>query len=276
MSNDAHEMLAEFARKIREMTDRLNASKGKGTEQLQMELSMYIGNGMQALMSAGLSVAEIQEAVRAATETVPQTHAQDDDGTGGRDISDPPIIPVIHLIPMDEAVIDAFASGGIDSGELMDIIDSSLDMASIVMESALELILTDYGKYAEADISCGEIVTGEDGEAFTHDPLDVPGTDGGYGGVVAEPMVFKDPSEVRMLCDLLSSISEKTFLKRADLKKLIKAGWAPGCDYKDLREDEDEITGNLLYEFRELQKVYSKAAEQNKGMAIFADHERDD
>ena len=71
-------VLTEFARQVREQFDKLNDSKGKEAEQMQAAISTFITEQTFALVKQGLPVLEIQEALRSATDMVPQTYAPDE------------------------------------------------------------------------------------------------------------------------------------------------------------------------------------------------------
>ena len=87
--------------------------------------------------------------------------------------------------------------------------------------------------------------------------------------IISEPMVFKTADEVRTLKKLLEPITQNFFYKKADIKKLIKAGWLADYDKRSVKKEADFIIGELWKEFVTLKKVYRKAAEQQKGMVVF-------
>jgi hypothetical protein len=261
--------LADFARKVREKIDLVNTSKGKEAQKLQSELDLFIGQKMSELMSQGISVAEIQKALQAATDMVPQTYAPDDDGTEG--ISESQVYEVQYFLPMEERTIADFASGKIGRKEMMELLIDSTDITYLEMAFGLELILTDYGKDMSLDIACGEIVAGSDGVAFIPEDIDIEESFQLYS--VSEPMVFKTFSEVKFISSKLDRITEELFIKGADIKKLIKAGWLADRDPASIKavvKDSDYYIGELWEEFLQLHEVYRTAAEEKKGMTIFA------
>ncbi|MCL2031772.1 MAG: YfbM family protein [Methanomassiliicoccaceae archaeon] len=265
--------LADFTDGLRKKLDGVNAAKGKEAEALAADLSSFIERNMRELMQQGISVAEIQKAVQAATERVPQTHASDAEG-GDEEYEDPELLvsSSICFLPAEDAVIAAFAAGEFGGEEMMNRLTSSEDEISVEMSEGLDLVLTDYGKDPSMDdvTGGGEIVTGPDGEAFAPGTLDLGRS------VVAEPMVFKTSEEVRDICKRLEPFTEKAFLKRADIRKLIKHGWLEGYDPKSVMKEADYIISAVRDEFTELREIYRRAAEQNKGMAIFVRYEEID
>jgi len=86
-------------------------------------------------------------------------------------------------------------------------------------------------------------------------------------------MVFKTSEEVKSLQKLLEPVTQNVFYKKADIKKLIKAGWLADYDKKSVKKEADFIIGELWKEFVTLKKVYRKAAEQQKGMVVFMGYE---
>ena len=93
-------------------------------------------------------------------------------------------------------------------------------------------------------------------------------TEEGISSIVSDPSLFKFPDEVRTIFAQIESIDKNTFYKKADIKKLLKSGWLDGYDERSVKEEADHIIGELWNEFVDLQKVYRKAAEQNKGMLL--------
>jgi hypothetical protein len=75
--------LDEFARQVGAKMGEIGASSGQKASELQAELSAYIAEQTQNLMSQGVSVTEIQDALQAAAGRVQQTYAPDADQFGG-------------------------------------------------------------------------------------------------------------------------------------------------------------------------------------------------
>jgi hypothetical protein len=271
--------LAEFARQVREQTEKVNAAKGKQAEQLQMELSIFIGQQMQSLMAQGLSVTEIQNTVRAAvTDIVPQTYAPDIDESEnhGEPLSSP-VSATTYFLPIDENVIADFTSVELNEIKFMELLCTSPDIIALEMTEGIDLVLGGFGKTnAYDEVTCGgEIVAGPDGEAFMSEQVDVrEQDDSAY--VICEPMVFKSAEEVAAIVALLSSIDEQDFRKKADIKKLMKSGWLDGYDKRSVKKEAQYIISALQEEFASLRDVYEKAAKNKKGMLIFVGYEDDD
>ena len=274
MEENTDNLLAEFARQVREQIDKVNAAKGKQAEQLQTALSKFITEQVQALVKQGLPVMKIQETLRAATDMVPQTYAPDDTGDDSGEALEPPVGSITFFLPMDESIINAFTAGKLGKAELMDLLGSSPDITPIEMSGGLDLVLTDYGKNMALDDATGggEIVAGPDGEAFIPENLDIRNTEGDCGAV-REPMVFKTAPEVKSIEALLEPITEYVFRKKADIKKLLKAGWLDEYDKRSVKKEAGYIIGVLWDECAALREVYRKAAEQQKGMVVFMGYE---
>jgi hypothetical protein len=271
--------LADFARLVREQTEKVNAAKGKQAEQLQMELSVFIGQQMQSLMAQGLSVTEIQNAVRAAvTDIVPQTYAPDiDESDNHGDSLNPPVSVTTYFLPMDENVIADFTSGKLNQAAFLELLFASPDIIALEMTEGIDLVLSGYGKIdAYDEVTCGgEIVAGPDGEAFMPEHVDVREQDGS-AYLISDPMVFKTAEEVAVITVLLSSIDEQNFCKKADIKKLIKSGWLDGYDKRSVKKEAAYIISALQEEYISLRNMYEKAAKNKKGMLIFVGYEGDD
>ena len=279
MEENVDNQLNEFALQVREQFDRLNAAKGKEAEQLQAALSAFITEQTVALIKQGLPVLQIQEALRSATDMVPQTYAPDDTGDDSDEALESSVGSITYFLPIEESVIDAFAAGKMSNRELMELLYSSPDAAQLEMTDGLDIILTDYGKNMALDDATGggEIVAGPDGEAFMPESIDIrfesESGEIANSGAVREPMVFKTAEEVTSLAALLEPITEKAFYKRADIKKLLKAGWLADYDTRSVKKEADFIIGELWKECAALKEEYRKAAEQQKGMAIFIRYE---
>jgi hypothetical protein len=268
--------LADFARFVREQTEKVNAARGKQAEQLQMELSVFIGQQMQSLMAQGLSVTEIQNAVRAAvTDIVPQTYAPDiDESYNNGESLNPPVSVTTYFLPIEENVITDFTSGKLNETAFLELLFTSPDITPLEMTEGIDLVLSGYGKTnAYDEVTCGgEIVAGPDGEAFMPEQVDVREQDD-HAYVISDPMVSKTAEEVAVITALLSSIDEQDFRKKADIKKLIKSGWLDGYDKRSVKKEAQYIISALQEEYISLRDVYEKAAKNKKGMLIFVGYE---
>ncbi|MDR3282112.1 MAG: YfbM family protein [Candidatus Methanoplasma sp.] len=262
--------LAEFVRQVREKTDDMCAAEGKATAQMGNELSAYIASQMQELMKQGLTVTEIQDALRLEVDRVEQTYAPDDDLSGECEESTSTVCVTTYLLPMEDSVVAAFATGDMDEKGLTSLICSSPDVASFEMFDGLEHVLTCFGKDPAMNetTGAGDIVAGADGEAYVPEYLEV-GDPNGCHHLIFEPAVFKTSAEAESVARLLDPMTEETFFKRADIKKLVKSGWLDGYDRRDVKKEASFIVGELWSEFVLLREVYRKAARQGKGMLIF-------
>jgi hypothetical protein len=269
-------MLDEFARKAREKMEEVDTAYGQRALELQANLSAYIAEQTQNLMNLGISIMEIQDALRAATDRVEQTCAPNtdefDEGTGER--LEPPINVFTFFLPVEEAVITALAAGNFDESGLMEHIRALADITALEMTEGLDLVLSDFGKnQALCDaITGGEIVTGSNGEAFIPEFLTVKEADG-YRYSVSDPAVFKSFKEVQTIAALLESFDQKTFFKRADIKKLLKAGWLDGYNPRSVKKEAGYIVDELWKEFIALREIYRKALAQRKGILIFVGYQ---
>jgi hypothetical protein len=268
--------LNEFVLQVREKMEEADTASGQKALELQTKLSAYIAEQTQNLMNQGISIMEIQGALQAATDRVEQTYAPDEDEfneeTGER--LDWPINAVTFFLPIEEAVITAFAGGNIDKSELMDHIRIS-DSAPFEMTEGLDLVLSDFGKNQALYnvISSGEIVAEENsGEAFMPEYLTIKEADG-HQYSVNDPEVFKSAAEVQSIAALLEPFDQKTFFKKADIKKLLKSGWLDGYDPRSVKKEADYIIDELWKEFTALLEVYRRASEQQKGMLIFVGYQ---
>jgi hypothetical protein len=268
--------LDEFVLQVRKKMEEVDSASGQKALELQAKLSVYIAEQMQNLMNHGISIMEIQDALRAATDRVEQTYAPDADElneeTGER--LEPPVNAFTFFLPVEEAAITAFADGNLDAAGLMEHIRISVDSTPLEMAEGLDLILSDFGKNQALYnvIAGGEIVTGSDGEAFIPEYLTVKEADG-YQYSVNDPTVFKSAAEVQSIAALLEQFDQKTFFKKANIKKLLKSGWLDGYDSRAVKKESDYIIDELWKEFIVLQEVYRMAAEQRKGMLIFAGYQ---
>ena len=268
-----NEALQNFASQVREKTLAVNSAKGKDAEQLNMELSMFIGTQMPKIMAEGVSVQEIQDALQAATDFVEQTYAPDavESVEEHSEMLEPPISETTYFAPLDEEVIADFAAGELEPTELMLQICGQPDFAAFEDLTGVELVLTDFGKSSELEEASygGEVIANKDGEAFMPEYLAFSNKDGG-GICLCEPMVFKTAEEVAEICKILEPFSEGVFKKQANIKKLVKAEWV---DKLTAKKEADYIVGDLWGDFRRLSEVYKSAWAQNKGVAIFVGYE---
>ena len=274
MEDTIDNQLAEFTRQVKGQFDKLKAAKDKEAEQLQTSISAFITEQTVALVKQGLPVLKIQEALRSAADMVPQTYAPDDTGEDSGEALEPPVGSIVYFLPMEESIIGDFSAGKIGKTELMDLLYRAPDITPIEMSDGLDLVLTDYGKNLKLDDATGggEIVAGPDGEAFMPENLNIRNLDGDCCSV-SEPMVYKTAEDVKSLNKLLDPVTEHVFKKKANIKKLIKAGWLSDYDKRSVKKEASFIIGELWKEFVTLKKVYRKAAEQLKGMAVFVGYE---
>jgi hypothetical protein len=267
--------LDEFVRQVQAKTAEAAAASGVKAAALQSELSRFIVENTTKLMKKCLSVTEIQDALRTATGTVPQTYAPDADESG-EDYSehlDPPVAVTEYYLPLEDAAIAAFAKSELNAAWLFTRIRESPDIAPITMAEGLALIVTDFGKKPELqDVTGGEVVAGPDGEAFMPEYLSVTDAED-YSFLVCEPVVFKTAEEVRSIRTLLESPDKKLFFNKANIKKLLKAGWLGGYGKRSVKKEADYILGELWNEFVLLREVYRTAANQNLGIAIITGYE---
>jgi hypothetical protein len=219
---------------------------------------------------------EIQDALQAAAGRVEQTYAPDADEfdaeTGER--LEPPIQAFTFFLPIEETVITAFAGGTIDEPGLIEHIRRSAAITPLEMTEGLDLVVSDFGKNQAlcAIITGGEIVAGNNGEAFIPEYLTVKEADA-YQYVVADPAVFKSAGEVQSIAALLEPFDQKTFVRKAAVKKLLKSGWLEGYDPRSVKKEAGYIINELWKEFTALREVYRRASEQRKGMLIFAGYQ---
>jgi hypothetical protein len=98
----ASQPLSEFVRQVREKTAAVGQSSGKQAAELQTALSAFIVEQMQMPMAQGLSVTEIQNALRAAVDAAPQTYAPDtspsEDDSG--EPLEQPIAETVYFLPL--------------------------------------------------------------------------------------------------------------------------------------------------------------------------------
>ncbi|MCL2148685.1 MAG: YfbM family protein [Methanomassiliicoccaceae archaeon] len=270
MDEAASKALADFIDGLMKRMDAVYSARGKEAETAGGTVNAFIEKNMRDLIGLGIPVAEIQKAVQAATDRVPQTRAPDSgrEEDGEDEGAMPPLRGCVCFVPADGAAIAAFAAGGLDGDGLMDRMLSDQDETCIEMPDGLDIVLTDYGRDPSMDdvTGGGEVVAGPDGEAFIPGLLDI-----GHA-VIGEPMVFKAPEEVKDICKRLAPITEKEFKKRADIKKLIKH-WLVGYDPKSAKREAEYIIDALLDEFIELRGAYRQAAEEGLGMAVYVRYE---
>jgi hypothetical protein len=142
------------------------------------------------------------------------------------------------------------------------------------LTDGLDLVLSDCGKNQAlyGVTSSGEIVAGSDGEAFMPEYLEIKEADE-YQYLVCDPAVFKSAEEVKSIAALLKPLDQKTFSKKANIKKLIKSGWLDGYDPRSVKKEAAYIIDELWKEFTVVRELYIKTSEQQKGMLIFVGYE---
>jgi hypothetical protein len=268
--------LNEFVRQAQAKTAEAAAAPGPQGEALQSGLSRFIVENTRRLMQEGLSVAEIQDALRAAVDTVPQTYAPDADKSGGDygELLEPPVGVTEYYAPLEDAAAAALTKGELDAARFFFRLRESPDSTPITMGDGIALIITDFGKKPELQDAAGggEALAGPDGEAFMPEYLSVTDAED-YSFLVCEPVVFKTAEEVRSISAMLESPDKKLFYHKANIKKLITAGWLDGYDKRAVKKEAAYILGELWNEFVLLREVYRKAASQQQGMAIITGYE---
>jgi hypothetical protein len=268
--------LDEFVLQIREKMGEVDAASGQRALELQTKLSVYIAEQTQNLMNQGVPIMEIQEALRAAADRVEQTYAPDadefDEETGER--LELPINVFTFFLPVEESAIAAFAEGNFDAPGLMEHICISADSTALEMTEGLDLVLGDFGKNQALCnvITRGEIVAGSGDEAFMPEYLTIEEAED-YQYSVNDPAVFKSAAEVQSIAALLEPFDQKTFFKKADIKKLLKSGWLDGYNPRSVKKEAGYIIDELWKEFTILREVYRGASEQRKGMLIFVGYQ---
>jgi hypothetical protein len=270
--------LDEFVRQVGAQAAEAGAASGAKAAALQSELSRFIIENTTRLMREGLSVSEIQDALRAAAGTVPQTYAPDANESGG-DYSEPlepPVTVTEYYVPLEDAALAAFAKGEVDAAWFFARVKESPDSTPITMGEGIALIITEFGKNPVLRDAAGggEVVAGPDGEAFMPEYLSVTDAED-YRFLICEPVLFKTAEEVRSITTLLESPDKKLFYHKANIKKLLKAGWLDGYDKREVKKEAAYIFGELWNEFVLLREVYRRAAKQQQGMAIITGYEGD-
>ena len=267
--------LDAFVRQVEAKSAEVAAAPGAKAEALQTALSRFIVETTARLMKEGRPAAEIQEALRAAANRVPQTYVPGANESHG-DYSEPlepPGAVTEYYFPLEEAAVEAFARGELDAaGFLARVRESS--GAPITMGAGIALVITGFGKNPELKDAAGggEVVAGPDGEAFMPEYISVTDAENN-GFLVCDPAVFKTAEEVRSISALLESPDKKLFCHRGNIKKLLKAGWLEGYDKKSIKKEADYILGELWNEFVLLREVYRRAAEQKRGIVIITGYE---
>lgn len=262
--------LLQFADEVRQRTLGINSATGKEAERLQIELSAYISENIQAFLQEGLNMSDIQNALRTGTDDlVPQTYAPDGDGNDDGIEMVQPIEVVTYFAPLDEMVIAAFAKNELDGYGLEAVINAQAP-ESIGDLIGLELVLTDFGRSPEFTevMEGGEIVADKNGEAFMPERLTMTEHDGG-GFHICVPMIYKTAGEVKKLATMLNNIDERMFRKKADIRKLIKSGWLDDYDKRSIKREADNIIAELATQFVLLRKTYLRAAAREMGLVIF-------
>ena len=268
-----HAETDELVHQVRAKMEAVDAASGQKAMALRANLSAYIVEQTKSLMNRGISMQEIQDALQAAAGSVEQTYAPDadasDEDCGER--LEPPISVFTFFLPVEEAVITALAAGNLDGADLMEHIRAAAARTPLEMTDGLELVLSDFGKNRalSAVITGGEIVVESTGEAFMPEYITVKEADG-YQFSVCEPAVFKSPREVQSIAALLESFDQKTFFKKARIKKLLKSGWLNGYDPRAVKKEARYIIDELWQECTALSEIYRRAREQRKGMLIFS------
>ncbi len=182
MNEAMNRQLTEFAQSVRVKTEAVNTAKHQDILSLQTALSEYISDRTQALMRQGLSVTDIQNALRAAIEdTEPQVSQPDAADTPEEtdEMLEPPVSQMVYYLPMPETMITDFSAGALDKNGLMERICASPDIAALAMADEISLVLAgfDKDKTLEKATEGGEIVAGPDGEAFMPEHLHVTSFD---------------------------------------------------------------------------------------------------
>ena len=275
--------LTEFARQMKKDQDEIAAASGRKQKKMAQEWSAKFGLWRQELLKQGISEEEISKSVGIAYGITPEQfdaanslsiHNDDDVGEGSDESGEVPELPIDttdYFCPMDEDVIKAFAAGELDDGGLIKIICDSSTLEAFDDLSGVGYVLNDFDEESpcSAVTEGGEIVADADGNAFIPGHIDITDPDG-YEYAICDPMVYKTPAEVRDIYALIESLDEKTFAKKADIKKLVKSGFLDGYTNHSAKKEADYIISELWGEFEQLREVYRAAVKYRKGLVLFS------
>ena len=270
--------LDAYARQVRERIAKIRAATDEHAAQLQTDLSQYITRQTQTLMAKGVPITKIQDAVRAATDILPQTHTptpDDDTGTHANATvhNEGDINEILCFLPLDDSIIAAFTNGKLPEPALLKLLRDSPETETFELLEGIDHVLTDYGKTNAYDDATGggNIVPGPDGEALIPDPIVIIKSDGTHV-TVRKIAIHKPAADVREIAATLKPLDGTAFLKKFDINKLHQAGYLDGYDsdsIKAIKEESEQIAETLREEYTRLRDIYTRAAKSGKGVLIF-------
>lgn len=269
MNSDALHKLTDFCETAARKSFFIGKAKGGEAERLANELSEYITEETQALVKLGVSVNEIQQNMRSAMERYEQEQARESETPESHlsiqeNSSYSDITITVYFVPMQQSVIEDFASGFCGKKEFASGVCAAADVAAFENLEGVSLLLTGYGKIPNnVEITeGGEIVADSDGNAYLPESWEFSSPDGQTFSV-CEPAVFKSPEEVKRYSAYLAGLD---FDKLINPRKLKKSEFLSEYSRCSIKKELPYIIDELRSEFVKLQEVYRIASERDFGI----------
>lgn len=249
-----------FATQVQEKMKHVRSLSGAAQEEANNELSIFISQQMGALLAEGANVMELQDALRAATDDVPQTYAPDADDTVLNEertimqLSE--IEPATLFFAVDSALIEHYADGTINEETLVRTLLQCPMLSSRYYEAVFSTIAkTD--EHLSSLFFGGEIVASEKGEAFVFQPME--GTLNGIAFSMCDPALFIHPNNVKQIAVFLTGTQSSTLQKFTTLHQIKKAFIpAKAFDKQD-----------MLDEYNSISAFFNETSAENKGVITF-------
>ncbi len=256
-----NEKIDQFAEQVKEKMAHVRTLSGSEAEDANNELSVFIAQQMSVLLSAGANVVDVQNALRAATDEVPQTYAPDADDSvlDEEDTLEAlgEIEPAQLFFPVDTSFIQGYASGTVDEEAFV----NTLLQCPMLCSRYYEAVLSTIAKKDENTLSPlffgGEIVADANGEAFIFQAIE--GTLNGVAFSMCEPALFISPNEVKQIASILANIEPSTLLKFHNLHTVKKA-FIPAHQF-DKQDMQDDFIAVCTF--------INTASQENKGLLTF-------
>lgn len=249
-----------FAMQVQEKMRHVRTLSGAEQEEANNELSVFISQQMGALLAEGANVMALQDALRAATDDVPQTYAPDaDDAVLNEEmtmmqLSETELATLFFAV--ETSFIEDYANGTLNKDTFMQTLLQCPMLSSRYYEATLSAIAKTDEQLSSLFFG-GEIIADETGEAFVFQAIE--GTLSGLSFSMCDPALFIPPNDVKEIASTLATVQPSTLLKFTTLHQIKKAFIpAKAFDKQDMINDYNTIS-----------TFFGEVSKENKGVITF-------
>ena len=272
--------LQTFCETVKKKTLFVQEARGAKAEQMQIELSQFIGAQTQILLKQGYSINKIQNALRNAldfssnspTETN-ISNSEDSETYIEENISHTPH-EISHFIPVKHELVQALETNKICEEMFLKHLyehertEVFLDALLYPIDEIIKMIVPNM---KEQFTEGGEIVTTGDGEAVIPQKL-LFTTQEEHQFLMCDPMIYKSKNEVQSINRILQTIEKEQFKKNMDISKLIEEDYFYQFDQNQILKEQESISNNYWNTFTKLRDLYNVATTNHEGIIIFIEY----